>query len=394
MFRVCAPSVPHVVSRMLYLSPYVCRPMDPKKIGAGLLIAAALLLAAAAQAASANATATVTATASAGTNTTTTASANATANATSSEDFHLWLKCKAIELYVNATRTNFTLPQCGTLLSQLNSTFIVGRRGAAPVPMIGVGELKMLNVSNPKAVFDEIRQIRLAALSKLDMHVNKTVDVVYRRLNESKDIDEAANNTERGLETLIRVRNLLASVNASSRAKLAIENHIRLLNTTRMLMRAEAEIRGRIAAGNMSDADIQKTLDEVEKIRDQLRQLLDHFEKMKIAGIPRQWAEDRIKWLNNTAALLRELTGVDPSLRNSIIKDFVKGKKSIIEAIREAQEAKKRGASGGGSGGGAGNAGGSAGGGGAGSAGGSRSSGGSAGGSGSASGGGGRGKGK
>jgi hypothetical protein len=366
--------------------------MDPKKIGAGILIAAALLLVAAAQAASVNATATVTATASAGTNTTTTASANATTtvHVPVIRDFHLWLKCKAIELYVNATRANFTLPQCKDLLAQLNKTFIVGRGGAAPVPMIGVGELKMLNVSNPKAVFDEIRQIRLAALSKLDMHVNKTVDVVYRRLNESKDIDEAANNTEHGLETLIRVRNLLVSVNASSRAKLAIENNIRWLNTIRQLIRAEAQIRGRVE--NMSDADIQKVLDEVEKIRDQIRRLLDHFEKMKIAGIPRQWAEDRIKWLNNTAALLRELIGVDPSLRNSIIKDFVKGKKSIIEAIREAQEARKRGASGGGGGGGAGNAGGSAGGGGAGSAGGSWSWGGSAGGSGSASGGGGRGK--
>jgi hypothetical protein len=103
---------------------------------------------------------------------------------------------------------------------------------------------------------------------------------------------------------------------------------------------------------------------------------------MKIAGIPRQWAEDRIKWLNNTAALLRELIGVDPSLRNSIIKDFIKGKKSIVEAIKEAQEAKKHGASGGGSGGGAGNPGGS------------RSWGSSAGGSGSASGGDERGKGK
>ena len=106
----------------------------------------------------------------------------------------------------------------------------------------------------------------------------------------------------------------------------------------------------------MSDADIQKTLDEVEKIRDQIRRLLDHFEKMKIAGILRQWAEDRIKWLNNTAALLRELIGVDPSLRNSIIKDFIKGKKSIVEAIREAQEAKKRGAPDDGSGRRAGNA--------------------------------------
>jgi hypothetical protein len=362
LFRVCAPSVPHVVSRVLYLSPHVDGPMDSKvRIG----IVAALLLAATAQAASVNA----------------------------SGDFHLWLKCKAIELYVNATGANFTLPQCKDLLAQLNKTFIVGRGGVSPLPMIDVGELKKLNVSDPRAVFEEIRQIRLAAVRELGKHLNKTVDVVYRQLNASKSIEEVANNTERGLQTLMRVRNLLISVNASSRAIWSIENNIRWLNTTRQLIRAEAQIRSRVE--NMSDADIQKTLDEVEKIRDQIRRLLDHFEKMKIAGIPRQWAEDRIKWLNNTAALLRELIGVDPSLRNSIIKDFVKGKKSIVEAIREAQEAKKHGASsGGGSGRGAGNAGGSAGGGGAGSDGGSRSWGSSAGGSGSASGGDGRGKGK
>jgi len=316
--------------------------MDSKvRIG----IAAALLLAAAAQAASVNA----------------------------SGDFHLWLKCKAIELYVNTTGANFTLPQCKDLLAHLNKTFIVGRGGVAPLPMIGVGELKMLNVSNPRAVFEEIRQIRLAAVKELGKHLNKTVDVVYRKLNASKNIEEAANNTERGLQTLMRVRNLLVSVNASSRAIWSIENNIKWLNTTRQLIRAEAQIRCRIE--NISDADIQKTLDEVEKSRERLRQLLDHFEKMKIAGIPRQWAEDRIKWLNNTAALLRELIGIDPSLRNSIIKDFIKGKKSIVEAIREAQEAKKRGAPDDGSGRGAGNAGGS------------RSRGSSAGGSGSASGG-------
>jgi len=323
--------------------------MDSKvRIG----IAAALLLAAAAQAASANA----------------------------SGDFHLWLKCKAIELYVNTTGANFTLPQCKDLLAQLNKTFIVGRGGVAPLPMIGVGELKMLNASNPRAVFEEIRQIRLAAVKDLGKHLNKTVDVVYRKLNASKNIEEVANNTERGLQTLMRVRNLLVSVNASSRAIWSIENNIKWLNTTRQLIRAEAQIRSRIE--NISDADIQKTLDKVEKLRERLRQLLDHFEKMKIAGIPRQWAEDRIKWLNNTATLLRELIGVDPSLRNSIIKDFIKGKKSIVEAIREAQEAKKRGAPDDGSGRGAGNAGGS------------RSWGSSAGGSGSASGGDGRGKGK
>jgi uncharacterized membrane protein YgcG len=315
-------------------------------------IVAAFLLAAAAQAASANATAGV--------------------------DFYLWLKCKAIELYVNATSANFTLPQCKDLLAQLNKTFIVGRGGVAPLPMIGVGELKMLNVSDPRAVFEEIRRIRLAAVRELGKHLNKTVDVVYRQLNASKSIEEVANNTERGLQTLMRVRSLLISVNASSRAIWSIENNIRWLNTTRQLIWAAAHIRSRVE--NMSDADIQKTLDEVEKLRDQLRQLLDHFEKMKIAGVVRKWAEDRIKWLNNTAALLRELIGVDPSLRSNIIKDFIKGKKSIAEAIREAQEVKKRGASGGGNGEEAGNAGGGRG--------------GYAGGGGSAGGGDGRGRGK
>jgi len=275
------------------------------------------------------------------------------ASVNASGDFHLWLKCKAIELYVNTTGANFTLPQCKDLLAQLNKTFIVGRGGVAPLPMIGVGELKILNVSDPRAVFEEIRQIRLAAVRELGKHLNKTVDVVYKQLNASKSIEEAANNTERGLQTLMRVRNLL-SVNASSRAIWSIENNIMWLNTIRQLIRAEVQIRSRVE--NMSDADIQKTLDEVEKLRERLRQLLDHFEKMKIAGIPRQWAEDRIKWLNNTAALLRELIGVDPSLRSNIIKDFVKGKKSIVEAIREAQVAKKRGASDDGSGKRAGNA--------------------------------------
>jgi hypothetical protein len=297
--------------------------MDSKvRIG----IVAALLLAATAQAASVNA----------------------------SGDFHLWLKCKAIELYVNTTGVSFTLPQCKDLLAQLNKTFIVGRGGVAPLPMIGVGELKMLNVSNPRAVFEEIRRIRLAAVRDLGKHINKTVDVVYRQLNASKSIEEVANNTERGLQTLMRVRSLLISVNASSRAIWSIENNIRWLNTTRQLIWATAHIRSRVE--NMSDADIQKTLDEIEKLRERLHQLLDHFEKMKIAGIPRQWAEDRIKWLNNTAALLRELIGVDPSLRSNIIKDFIKGKNSIVEAIREAQEAKKRGASDDGSGKRAGNA--------------------------------------
>jgi hypothetical protein len=81
MFHVCKLSVPHPASRITFLYPHTDETMDTKvRIG----IVAALLLAAAAQAASVNA----------------------------SGDFHLWLKCKVIELYINMTGVNITLPQC------------------------------------------------------------------------------------------------------------------------------------------------------------------------------------------------------------------------------------------------------------------------------------------
>jgi hypothetical protein len=234
-------------------------------------------------------------------------------------DFHLLLKCRAIELYANAT--DFTLPrQCGTLLSQLNNTFIVSS-GIALAPTIG----ELMNVSDPEAVFGEIRQFRLAALSKLDMHVNKTVEAIYRQLNESQDVDEAINNVDRGIETLTRLRNLLDSVNASNRTKSIVENHIKLLNTTRQFI---------LAASRVDDtSDNAQTLYELERIEEQLRQCT--------STMPQQWAENYMEWLI-TLFILKELFWTDHGTARSVARDYVRSKKSITEVVRDVQTAKKR----------------------------------------------------
>ncbi|MFN3804978.1 MAG: hypothetical protein ACK4SY_07970, partial [Pyrobaculum sp.] len=147
----------------------------------------------------------------------------ATVNAT---DFHLWLKCKAIELYVNITMANYTLPQCEEVL-RLNYTY----PGKA-LPMIGVGELRKLNVTDPRQVFIQLREIRLAALRNLTGHIDKIVAREYRALNASRGLEEAVNNTERGIKTLMEVERLLRRVNASEQAVNAVREHVRWLNRT------------------------------------------------------------------------------------------------------------------------------------------------------------------
>jgi hypothetical protein len=110
------------------------------------------------------------------------------ANATATDAFHLWLKCKAIELYINTTGANFTLLQCEVVLTRHNYTFLVGRSGVRPLPMIGVGELKKLNATDPKA----LKAIRLAALANLTRHINKTMERLFRDLNNTDLVNASA----------------------------------------------------------------------------------------------------------------------------------------------------------------------------------------------------------
>jgi hypothetical protein len=142
----------------------------------------------------------------------------AAANATSTNavGIVLWFNCKAIVPYVNTADANFTLSQYEDTLARLSVKLIVHREGVSLI-LINGQEIKKLNVSDPGAV-EKIKQICLVATKELNKHLNKTEDAVYRQLNASKSIEEVANNTERGLQTLMRVRNLLIFVNTSSRA--------------------------------------------------------------------------------------------------------------------------------------------------------------------------------
>ncbi|AFA38807.1 hypothetical protein Pogu_0780 [Pyrobaculum oguniense TE7] len=173
---------------------------------------------------------------------TVTASAGANATLSDPAKFHLWLKCRAVELYINATdvglRGNVTLPPCEELVQNFTSNrlvFIIGRAGVRPLPMIGMGELKALNASDPHGVFTQLREIRRQALLNLPKQINKTVDAAYREI-------ETGNGTEpleRAVLTLTRVRSLLEKVNASQRAVDVLSRNIEFLNNTRQFI-AEA----------------------------------------------------------------------------------------------------------------------------------------------------------
>jgi hypothetical protein len=63
--------------------------------------------------------------------------------------------------------------------------------------MIGIGELKKLNATDPKALFEQLKTIRLAALANLTRHVNKTMERLYRDLNDT-DLVNASVKLGRG----------------------------------------------------------------------------------------------------------------------------------------------------------------------------------------------------
>ncbi len=157
------------------------------------------------------------------------------ANATAADAFHLWLKCKAIELYINTTGANFTPPQCEEASTRYNFTFLVGRSGVRPLPMIGVGGLKKLNATDPKALFEQLKAIRLAALANLTGHLNKTIERLYRDLNDT-DLVNASAKLGRGLDVAKKIRDVMRRSGAAPPAWL--DHHIKTLNETRETLNA------------------------------------------------------------------------------------------------------------------------------------------------------------
>ncbi|MEM0484544.1 MAG: hypothetical protein QXK11_05810 [Pyrobaculum sp.] len=212
----------------------------------------------------------------------TAAAGNATLN-----KFHLWLKCKAIELYINTTGANFTLPQCEEILQNYtfhNLTFIIGRAGVRPLPMIGVGELRKLNVSDPKAVFEQLKEIRRQALANLTRHVAKAVNKTYEELNETENLTNLAKQVERGLKALQRVKYVLARVNASKTAIEAVELATAPLNETKQLLELlkNATDEKGLAKAEAIIAGLEKRLQLLEKLPLPAREIVvKHVDRIK-----------------------------------------------------------------------------------------------------------------
>lgn len=129
----------------------------------------------------------------------------ASVNATASGDF--LCKCKVIGQYITAGNLLF---EC--VNAEFSITFVL-TSGVTPL------YVKMLNVSDPWAVFEEIRKI-VKAVREI-MNLNKTVDAVCKWLNASKSIEEVKVETvntatakaptapKTALQARIRTRNLL-----------------------------------------------------------------------------------------------------------------------------------------------------------------------------------------
>ena len=256
----------------------------------------------------------------------------ANATAADASGFHLWLKCKAIQLYINATGANFTLPGCDAAL--LNKTFIVGRAGVTPLPMIGVGELKKLNATNPKALFEQLKAIRLTAVRELGKHLNKTVEGVYMQLNASGNAVGMLNSTEKSLGVLTRVRSMLMLVNASGYAAY-LNRHLEDLMLIREALGVSLNM-SEWVGGDVSDRELDDKIAEVERLRDRLRELMDRFEAMKLAAL-RGVLTPRVAFLNNTAAVLRELRALDAAARIEVLRSVGRGA-DIREALRQIRE--------------------------------------------------------
>ena len=200
-------------------------------------------------------------------------------------DFELWLKCKAVELYVcrydaelcaalNATPPIIRIPKPlnGTppspVVIQLTGTppmprpdrdmacILIVPNGTMPcppmpppprnltipcismpciLPSIGVGSAVGFEVARPGDVVAVLREARGAGLGRLPELVNRTVGLVFSDLGRVGFV-EAYNATVRGIRTLERVAELLVEVNASPVAVEAVRRGIMWLNYTRELL--------------------------------------------------------------------------------------------------------------------------------------------------------------
>jgi len=234
------------------------------------------------------------------------------ANATAADAFHLWLTCKAIELYVNTTGANFILPRCEEVLTRHNYTFLVGRSGVEPLPTIGIGNLKKLNATDPKALFEQLRAIRLAALANLTRHVNKTMERLYRDLNDT-DLVSASAKLGTGLDVAKKIRDVMRRSGAAPPAWL--DRHIKALNETREALNALL---------NATD------IDKAEAALNRLMERLQNLPTPAKAAIAKQ--------IERLREVIDQAKTAGPEARRQIIEEIRRG--NLEKARQRAEEAR------------------------------------------------------
>jgi len=110
----------------------------------------------------------------------------------------------------------------------------------------------------------------------------------------------------------------------------------RHLEDLKLIRKALEVIVSEVGGRDMSDEELDDGMAEVERLRDRLRELMDRFEAVKLAAL-RGVMTPRVAFLNNPAAVLRELRALDPAARRDVLISVDRGV-DVREALRQIRE--------------------------------------------------------
>jgi patatin-like phospholipase/acyl hydrolase len=178
--------------------------------------------------------------------------------------------------------------------------------------MIGVGELKKLNATDPKALFEQLKAIRLAALANLTRHVNKTMERFYRDLNDT-DLVNASAKLGRGLDVAKKIRDVMRRSGAAPPAWL--DHHIKALNEAREALNALL---------NATD------IDRAEAALNRLIERLQNLPTLAKAAIAKQ--------IERLREVINQAKTADPEVRRQTIEEIRRG--NLEKARQKAEEAR------------------------------------------------------
>jgi len=243
------------------------------------------------------------------------------------------LKCKAVQLYLNATGAFEPLP-CDVLLKEVkvvNSSKVV-------LPVIVVGELRKANIDGTRQAFDALKRARMAGFANLDGYVEKMRLALLKEINAT-DLDSAYKAVSRAALELELLRALLWRSGVHPTLAV-VEADLRNLDSARQLLWALrlGDMWAVMAVGNASDLEIGRALRRVAVLRAEWGRVLNWLERLNIAwhGQARVAAE---RWLASVNSTLIDIWIAAKVDYNAVVKHLRDGDLAAIRAI--AKRAKK-----------------------------------------------------